>query len=212
MTRLKLKAVAASAALFAATGLAFAQESTTPAPQAPAAQENQAGCPAPGSVPDAELPANCKVTGTIEQPKTDSGTATTEPAPDGTAAPGDTTATTTPADPQATQPGAAAGAQPMNNANGFLASQLMGQTVFTSNNENVGEINDLVIAKDQQGTIMAVVGVGGFLGIGEKDVAVPMTDIQVNKDANNNTVLIINQSRQQLESSPAFDRTAALGG
>lgn len=206
----KLKAMAASAALLAATGLAFAQE-TAPAPQAPAAQQNEAGCPAPGSVPDADLPANCKVTSTTEQPKTDSGTAANVPAQDGTTAapaPGDTTASTTPAD----QPAAGAGAQPLNSGTGLLASQLMGQTVYSAANENVGEINDLVIAKDAQGTIMAVIGVGGFLGIGEKDVAVPMTDIQVSKDANNNTLLVINLSREQLESSPAFDRTAAVGG
>jgi hypothetical protein len=217
---IRFKAAVASAALIAATGLAFAQEST-PAPQAPAAQQNQADCPAPGSVPEADLPANCKMSSTTtEQPKTDSDTATTTPAPaqqdEGT------TATTTPLDSQSQQPatGTAAAPQPVN-PNAFLASSLIGQTVYSSANENVGEINDLVIKKDlqsssdQQGAmkspIMAVVGVGGFLGIGEKDVAVPMEDIQISKDANNNTVLVINLSRQQLEASPAFDRTAALG-
>jgi len=211
---IRFKAAVATAALIAATGLAFAQEST-PAPQAPAAQQNQADCPAPGSVPEAELPANCKVSSTTtEQPKTDSGTAsTTAPVDEGT------TATTTPLDSPAQQPGAAASMQPVD-ASAFLASSLIGQTVYSSANENVGDINDLVIKKDPQGSdqgamkspIMAVIGVGGFLGIGEKDVAIPIEDIQINKDANNNTVLVINLSRQQLEASPAFDRTAALGG
>lgn len=213
---IRFKAAVASAALIAATGLAFAQEST-PAPQAPAVQQNQADCPAPGSVPEADLPANCKVSSTTEQPKTDSGTAsTTAPVDEGT------TATTTPLDPQTQQPttGTASTMQPVD-AKAFLASSLIGQTVYSSTNENVGDINDLVIKKDPQssdeqgamkGPIMAVIGVGGFLGIGEKDVAVPIEDIQINKDANNNTVLVINLSREQLEASPAFDRTAALGG
>lgn len=221
---IRLKAAVASAALIAATGLAFAQEST-PAPQAPAAQQNQADCPAPGSVPEAELPANCKVSSTTtEQPKTDSGTAATAPAQPAQQDEG-TTATTTPLDSQTQQPatGTAEAPQPVN-PNAFLASSLIGQTIYSTANENVGEINDLVIKKDpqssdqssdQQGAmkspIMAVIGVGGFLGIGEKDVAVPIEDIQISKDANNNTVLVINLSRQQLEASPAFDRTAALG-
>jgi hypothetical protein len=38
-----------------------------------------------------------------------------------------------------------------------------------------------------------------------------MENIKVNKDANNNMKLVIDLSREQLEASPAFDRTAALG-
>jgi hypothetical protein len=203
----KLKLAVATAALLATTGLTFAQESTAPAPQAPAAQD-QANCPAPGSVPDAEMPANCKVTGTTEQPKTDSGAATTTtPAQP---APGESTATTTPADQPATttKPGDTAGMSVP--AGSFLASRFIGQIVYSGADENVGEINDIVVGKDK-GAVFAVVGVGGFLGIGEKDVAVPMDQIQVNKDANNNMKLVITLSREQLEASPAFDRTAALG-
>lgn len=204
----KLKLTVAAAALLAATGLTFAQEST-PAPQAPAAQD-QTNCPAPGSVPDADLPANCKVTSTTEQPKTDADTAAT-PAP-AQPEPGETTATTTPADQPATmaKPGDAAGMASINPADSFLASRFIGQIVYSAADENVGEINDLVVGKDK-GAVFAVVGVGGFLGIGEKDVAVPMENIKVNKDANNNMKLVIDLSREQLEASPAFDRTAALG-
>jgi sporulation protein YlmC with PRC-barrel domain len=150
------------------------------------------------------------VTSATEQPKTDSdAAATTAPAQP---APGETTATTTPADQPAVtaKPGDAAGMSTPNLAGSFLASSFIGQTVYSGADENVGEINDIVVGKDK-GTIFAVVGVGGFLGIGEKDVAVPMENIQVNKDANNNMKLVISLSREQLEASPAFDRTAALG-
>ena len=58
----------------------------------------------------------------------------------------------------------------------------MGQAVYTAANENIGEINDLIMNKDLD-NIVAIVGVGGFLGIGEKDVAIPIGDIQVVKDA-----------------------------
>lgn len=195
----KLKMAVATAALLAATGLAFAQEST-PAPQTPAAQD-QANCPAPGSVPDADLPANCKVTSTTVQPKTDSDAAAT------------TTGTTTPVDQSATttKPADAQELAKLKSDGAFLASSFIGQTVYSAADENVGEINDLVVGKEE-GAIFAVVGVGGFLGIGEKDVAVPMEKIQVNKDASNNMKLVIDVSREQLEASPAFDRTAAIGG
>ena len=53
----------------------------------------------------------------------------------------------------------------------MMASKLIGTTVVGANNESVGDINDVIV--DRKGQAMAVViGVGGFLGIGEKDVAV----------------------------------------
>ncbi len=59
----------------------------------------------------------------------------------------------------------------------FRASKLIGTRVTGANNESIGEINDVLM--DQNGRAHAVIiGVGGFLGIGEKDVAVPMTALQ----------------------------------
>jgi hypothetical protein len=44
--------------------------------------------------------------------------------------------------------------------------------IYNSSNENIGDVNDLIV--DKKGNIDAVVvGVGGFLGIGEKNVALP---------------------------------------
>ncbi len=63
----------------------------------------------------------------------------------------------------------------------FRASDLMGSRVYGANNENIGEINDVLM--DQNGRVHAIViGVGGFLGIGEKDVAVPMSALQFMAD------------------------------
>jgi sporulation protein YlmC with PRC-barrel domain len=54
----------------------------------------------------------------------------------------------------------------------MMASKLIGTTVVSANNESIGDVNDVIL--DRNGQVMAVVvGVGGFLGIGEKDVAVP---------------------------------------
>ena len=70
--------------------------------------------------------------------------------------------------------------------NQWLASKLMDQSVLGPDNKSVGDINDLVL--DQSGNIQSVViGVGGFLGIGEKDVAVPFRSLEIQHDASAST-------------------------
>jgi sporulation protein YlmC with PRC-barrel domain len=59
----------------------------------------------------------------------------------------------------------------------WRASQLDGVNVYNQNNERIGEVDDVLV--DKQGKIEAVViGVGGFLGIGERRVAVPFNSLQ----------------------------------
>ncbi len=207
-------------ALLLGTGGAFAQSSTTT--QQPGAAP-AVDCPVPGSVPDDQLPANCKpgtTTGAI--PATPDANSSAQQQPDPNATPDVNTGSTTPADNStATAPAAGStdtAATPPDNATGeamapmpagaeFLASQFMGRTVYTAANENVGEINDLVMNKELD-TIVAVIGVGGFLGIGEKDVLVPIDQITISKDASNKPLLTIASTKEQLEAAPAFDRTA----
>jgi sporulation protein YlmC with PRC-barrel domain len=59
----------------------------------------------------------------------------------------------------------------------WRASKLDGLNVYNQNNEKIGDISELIV--DSSGTIQAVVvGVGGFLGIGERDVAIPFDQIK----------------------------------
>jgi sporulation protein YlmC with PRC-barrel domain len=59
----------------------------------------------------------------------------------------------------------------------WRASKIEGLNVYNSANEKVGDISELLV--DQSGKIEAVViGVGGFLGMGEHDVAVPFDQIK----------------------------------
>jgi len=56
-------------------------------------------------------------------------------------------------------------------------SKLMGIDVYGSDNQKIGDIDEVII--DRQGKIHAVVvGVGGFLGIGQKDVGIPYDQLQ----------------------------------
>lgn len=58
----------------------------------------------------------------------------------------------------------------------YRASQLVGVKIYNAKDENVGNVNDVLV--DKKGTVVGVViGVGGFLGIGEKNVALPYTAI-----------------------------------
>ncbi len=59
----------------------------------------------------------------------------------------------------------------------WITSALIGRNVMNSAGEIVGDIEDIII--DEQGQVVAVViGVGGFLGIGEKGIGVRYTDLK----------------------------------
>jgi len=82
----------------------------------------------------------------------------------------------------------------------MLVSNLMRQGILGANNERIGDVNNLLLSKD--GEVVAVlVGVGGFLGIGEKTVAIPFDALQRSPESNQ---LTAPYSRQDLEQAPEF--------
>jgi sporulation protein YlmC with PRC-barrel domain len=83
------------------------------------------------------------------------------------------------------------------------------QNVYDPSDNKIGEITDLIVENDGKITA-AMVAVGGFLGMGEKDVAVPFQALhQTTK--NNKIYLVMNTTKDALKSAPGFkyDRTAA---
>lgn len=91
--------------------------------------------------------------------------------------------------------------------NDWMASELIGSTVYGPAEENLGNINDLVA--DADGRVKAVViGVGGFLGIGEKDVAVPFASVEMVRN-NNAETLVLRQTRDELKNAPTFKEYVA---
>jgi PRC-barrel domain len=94
------------------------------------------------------------------------------------------------------------------NKGDHFALDLIGSPVYSADNKNanvVGDISDLVVASD--GTVDAVViGVGGFLGIGEKDVAVPFDSISWKTGADGMLEPVLAATREQLKAAPAFSR------
>lgn len=87
-------------------------------------------------------------------------------------------------------------------ADQHMASNLIGSAVRGPADENLGDINDLLI--DRSGNVAAVViGVGGFLGIGEKDVAVPFQSVEVTR-ADGKDRLVLRKTKDELKNAPTF--------
>ncbi|HEV7990475.1 MAG TPA: PRC-barrel domain-containing protein [Gemmatimonadaceae bacterium] len=56
--------------------------------------------------------------------------------------------------------------------------KLLGTAVYNDKNEKIGEIEDVIIAPSGK-VSWAIVGVGGFLGLGKNDVAIPMSQLKM---------------------------------
>jgi sporulation protein YlmC with PRC-barrel domain len=105
----------------------------------------------------------------------------------------------------------------------FFASDLIGMRIYNAETEidanmtvvtgaetewdDIGEINDILL--DENGDVKAVIlGVGGFLGMGERDVSVSMDSIKVLKAEgdSDDRFLVVTTSKEMLEQAPEFDR------
>jgi sporulation protein YlmC with PRC-barrel domain len=99
--------------------------------------------------------------------------------------------------------------------NQISANDYIGATVYNAKDESIGDINDLIIDKNG-GIAAAVVGVGGFLGIGEKNVAVPMSNIMAaQKEDGTDLKLTTNETADTLKNAPEFktlDQTNTAAG
>ena len=81
------------------------------------------------------------------------------------------------------------------------------QNVYDPGNNKIGEVDDVLLGAD--GKINAlVIGVGGFLGIGEKHVIVPFNAVKADRK-DNKWQLMMNSSKDELKAAPGFkyDRT-----
>jgi hypothetical protein len=76
------------------------------------------------------------------------------------------------------------------------------QSVYDPSDSKIGEIMDVLMTPDGH-TSAVIVGVGGFLGAGEKDVAVPFTAIKhTMKD--NKVYLVMDATKDGLKAAPGF--------
>jgi sporulation protein YlmC with PRC-barrel domain len=86
-------------------------------------------------------------------------------------------------------------------ARGLRVRKLTGHTVVNDKNENIGKIDDVVIAQDH--SLFTVLQVGGFLGIGSRFVAVPFDNLKV--DENVSKIELPGASRDELKKLAEFN-------
>ena len=94
-------------------------------------------------------------------------------------------------------------------ANSFTVTDWYKQSVYDLKDAKIGEIMDVLVDKSGKATAL-IVGVGGFLGAGEKDVAVPFDAVHATKKGNNDWYLVMNSSKDALKNAKGFkyDRNA----
>jgi len=83
------------------------------------------------------------------------------------------------------------------------AEEIIGSDVRNPENNDLGEIDDILLATAEGETSYAIISRGGFLGLGEKQIAVPLHTLKVTGDKD---VFVLNVTEPQLENAPSFER------
>jgi len=86
-----------------------------------------------------------------------------------------------------------------------LASRFTGTNVIGTDDRKIGDVSDVLFDNDHK-IIAFVVGVGGFLGIGQKDVAITPSSFQTVTGTNANDIkLRLSMTKNELKAAPAFE-------
>jgi sporulation protein YlmC with PRC-barrel domain len=85
----------------------------------------------------------------------------------------------------------------------MFSSKVKGLNVYNQKNESVGEITDIAIKNHQVDAL--ILSVGGFLGMGERYVAVSPSSVNIRRDDKNNKWLAsMNTTKDALKAAPEF--------
>ena len=86
----------------------------------------------------------------------------------------------------------------------WLASDIYKASVYDNSENKLGNVTDLVM--ETNGKIMtAVIGVGGVLGAGQKDVAVPFNDLKITA-RNGKEWIVLDRTKDDLKNTPGYDK------
>jgi sporulation protein YlmC with PRC-barrel domain len=78
--------------------------------------------------------------------------------------------------------------------------QILGKAVYNSSNEKIGEVEDLIITP-QKAVSYAIVGTGGFLGLAQHDVAIPVGQLKLDGDK----LMLAGATKEGLKALPKFE-------
>ncbi len=82
------------------------------------------------------------------------------------------------------------------------ASRVIGTNVYNTEGQHIGTIEDVMLEKTSNNIMFAVIGFGGFLGIGEKYHAIPWSSLDY---ATSQGGYVVPFTREQLEAAPSYD-------
>lgn len=107
--------------------------------------------------------------------------------------------------PTATTPAGKANFVTKQTSDQWLASKFKGTDVIGTDDKKIGDVSDILFDKDKK-ILAYIVGVGGFLGIGSKDVALDPASFQTvpGKDASD-FKLRLSMTKDELKAAPAFE-------
>jgi sporulation protein YlmC with PRC-barrel domain len=77
--------------------------------------------------------------------------------------------------------------------------QILGKPVYNDKDEKVGDVDDLIIAPDSS-VSYAIIGVGGFLGLGERQVAIPVNHFK----SGEGRIVLPGATKDALQAMPSF--------
>lgn len=85
----------------------------------------------------------------------------------------------------------------------WRASKLVGSKVQNKAGESIGDINEIILSNDGSAAA-AVIGVGGFLGMGEHQVAVQFKSLKIDRGSNGNDVITLDTTKDALKKAPEW--------
>jgi sporulation protein YlmC with PRC-barrel domain len=89
----------------------------------------------------------------------------------------------------------------------WLASDVYKASVYDPSEHKIGDVTDLMI--DGNGNVTAaIISVGGFLGVGQKDVVIPFKELQISMRDGKNW-LVLNRTKDELKTAPAYNNTGS---
>ena len=87
-----------------------------------------------------------------------------------------------------------------------FGSNILNESVYGPDGANIGEVEDILVKSD--GKIEGlVVGVGGFLGLGEKNVALRMDQFKVMPEADGRARINVSATEDELRNAPEFNQS-----
>lgn len=90
-------------------------------------------------------------------------------------------------------------------ATDLTAEDLEGATLYGANDDSIGDVEDLIVTTDGQ-IEQAIVDVGGFLGLGERRIAIGFEELQVvRSDDGGDTRVYVSATEEQLEGRPEYE-------